>query len=159
MDTTITAEPQSPLALNAWARESLGVASKWARFLAIVGFIGCGFMLLMGLFAGSLFSTAISDMPETRSSAFFRSVGGVGLGIMYAVIAVLYFLPCLYLFRFAEKSKTALLSSSEDILAESMNNLKKMFKFLGWMMIVVLSLYGVLIVCVVILAMIGGISR
>jgi hypothetical protein len=158
MDTNTATQPQSPLALNEWAKESLGVASKWARFLAIVGFIACGFMLLMALFAGALFSS-VGDLPETKSTSFLRLVGGVGLGIMYALIAILYFFPCLYLYKFSDKTKTALFSNNEDILANAMDSLKKMFKFLGWMTIIMLSLYGVLIVCIVILGMMGGISR
>lgn len=158
MDLNTATELRSPLTLNDWARQSLATASKWAKFLSIVGFIACGLMLLMALFAGAIFST-LDNYPETRSNAFIRTVGGVGIGILYAAVAVLYFFPCLYLYRFSEKTRTALFSNNEDILAQSLDNLKKMFKFLGWMTIIMLSLYGVLIICLIILGMVGGISR
>jgi len=39
-------------------------AGKWGKFLAILGFIFCGLIALVGLFAASLFDT-ISSMSGT----------------------------------------------------------------------------------------------
>ncbi len=118
----------------------LGETARWAKFLAIIGFIFCGLIVLGALFAGSVLSGA------------FGRLGGMGGGLsvliggVYAGLALLYFFPCLYLFNFASKMQVAIRSNDQVQLINSFRNLKSCYKFLGILMIVVLSFYALAII-------------
>ncbi len=59
-------------------------AAKWARFIAIIGFIFCGLMVLVGLFAGSMMATMMG-------SAFggYSAIGGGVFTVIYLLFALL----------------------------------------------------------------------
>ncbi len=114
--------------------------AKWAKFLAIVGFIMAGFMVIMGLFMGTMMSTLGSGMGG--------DVPGFPMWIMsaiYILFAILYIMPMLYMYRFATKMQTALLHENQTVLTSSFENLKSLFKFAGIMTIIMLALYAVMI--------------
>ena len=99
---------EEKLSLNDLAIEALRESAKWCMFLAIVGFIGIGFMILAGGFMMVAMST-IANNP---------AFGGVPLGglkayigLIYIVIAALYFFPIYYLYKYATGTKRALESS------------------------------------------------
>jgi len=71
------------------------------------------------------------------------------LAAFYVVIAVIYFFPVYYLFKYAKGMKQALDSSNSELLSDSLVYLKSHHKFLGIMTIVILSLY--------LLAIVGGV--
>lgn len=144
-------EDQNKLSLNDLAIDALRESAKWCMFLAIIGFIGIGFMILAGL----VMSAAMSALPD--NPAFGGAMGPLGsikayMGIMYVVIAALYFFPIYYLYKYAVGTKRALQSSNSDVLTDALVNLKSHHKFLGITTIVVISLYIVIIIGVVIFA-------
>ncbi len=83
------------------------------------------------------------------SAAAMSTVGGAFLSIVYVLVALLYFFPCLYLFRFSTRMQTSIRSNDQRLLNSSFSNLKSCFKFMGILTIVVLACYF--------LALIGGI--
>jgi len=108
-------------------------AAKWANFLAIVGFVGLGLMVLLGL---------VVMLLGTSMPGFSAGGAQIGvLGIIYLVMAAIYFFPTLYLYRFAQKMKVALNSTSQDNLELGFENLKSFYKFIGIFMIVIISIY------------------
>jgi len=135
------------LSIDPISKGHLGEAARWAKFLAIIGFIGCALIVLAGIFAGSIF-----EMYGTRYEGFDRDtrVSTKGLGavaaVFYVLLALLYFFPCLFLFNFASKMKSALLSNDQEILNSSFQNLKKTFRYVGILTIILLSLYLIILV-------------
>ena len=123
--------------------------ATWAYFLSILGFIGLGLMVLMGLF----FGTILSSMPGGDPYSELGFSGGF-VGIFYVIIALIYFFPILYLFRFAKKMKDALRGNDNVELTAAFSNLKSHYKFVGIFTIVILSLY----VLIFIIAMLVGAS-
>ena len=119
----------------------LSEAAKWAKFIAILGFIFCGFMVLGALFAGAMISTAMSDAFGGGSA-----IGGGAFTIIYLALAALYFFPCLYLFRFASKVQVSIRNNDQEVLTNSLQNLKSYFKFLGILFIIIISLYILVII-------------
>jgi hypothetical protein len=118
-------------------------AARWAKFLSIVGFVFCGLMIIIGIFAGSIFTFIFSRMnPE--------GFGGAGVGVFFTVIyillAALNFFPCLYTYNFATKAQTALRNNDQEQLNLSLKNLKSLYRFLGILMIIVLGFYAIAIV-------------
>jgi len=111
--------------------------AKWSKFLSIVGFVMMGLMLLFLGFAGTTMSTMFA-------SSYGRSTGGgFAQFIILAAFLLIYFFPCLYLYKFATKMQVALRSNDQETLNSSFENLKSCFKFMGILMIIILAIYAV----------------
>ena len=134
----------SSLVINADNARYLRETGRWAKFLAVLGFIFCGLIALFGFFFTSMMTT-LSRMqaPGTESLGVLNNFGGFFAGL-YIGFALLYFFPCLYLFRFADHMKIALLEQNQARLDSSFANLKSMFKFLGILILVVLGFYALI---------------
>lgn len=123
--------------------------AKWAKFLAIIGYIGIGFLVLFSLFM--LFGmTALAGMLDALPLSL--------MGIIYLLMALLYYFPVNYLNTFANKTKRALAENDQDEINLAFKNLKSMFKFMGILTIVVLCLYALIIVVMIPAAIISGLS-
>jgi len=129
----------------------LQTTSKWATFLAILGFIGTILMTLCGLLMTVLGGT-LSSLTNTPGNPIGTAILPF-MGIFYLVIAFLYFLPSLYLFQFSEKTKKAINNNNQELLSIGLGKLKTTFKTLGIMTIVMIGLtiigYGALIIFIV----------
>jgi len=130
--------------------ESLGylnTAAKWAKFLAILGFIGIGIMVLAGLAMGLL--TAFSGAIQSASHFPFP----IGIfGFIYIIFAALYVMPVIYLNNFSNNISRAVAFRETAILTEALLNLKRHLKYIGIMTIVIIATYIVGIVGVMIYA-------
>jgi len=126
------------LQIDSIAYSHLKETAGWAKFLAIVGFVVSGLILLAALFAGSLFSS-VSAMPS--------SVAGLMI-VIYVIGAVIAFIVSLYMYKFATKMKVALMNNDQEEMNMSFANLKLVFRIYGIIMIIYLA--------IIVLAMIGG---
>ncbi len=124
-------------------REQLSEAARWAKFLAIMGFIGCGLIVIIGICLSLFFSYLNSSISSryTYSEGAFRSGRTSFIWIFYIIGSVLYFFRCLFLYRFAVKMKSGLHERNEEEMTESFRNLKRLFKYNGILTIVVISIY------------------
>ncbi len=124
-------------------------AAKWAKFLAIIGFVVCAILLLIAIFFSSLFTSSLSEISsETGTSSNLESI----IVIIYAVvIVILYFFPLFYLYSFSAKMQTAISHNDQISLNASFRNLKSCLKYMGILTIIVLCVY----VLVIIFAMLG----
>ncbi|HEX2534502.1 MAG TPA: DUF5362 family protein [Chitinophagaceae bacterium] len=113
---------------------------KWSRFLSIVGFILCALMALLGLSFGAFMSYFGSGAGNPEAAAV-ATAGGLTSTITLILIAVLYFFPCLYLYRFSVRMRHALNGNSQQDLNDSFSNLRAAFRFVGIITMVVLALY------------------
>jgi len=131
------------LSIDPMSKAHLADAARWAKFLAIMGFIVCGLIVIVGIFAGSVLESFSSTRRYEGFDSNVEMTRGLGIvaTVFYILIAVLYFFPCLFLFNFASKMKTALLSNDQDVLNSSFQNLKKTFRYIGVLSIIVLSFW------------------
>jgi cellulose synthase/poly-beta-1,6-N-acetylglucosamine synthase-like glycosyltransferase len=123
-------------------QESIGhlnTIRKWSMFMSVLGFIMLGLLVIIGLIAGT-FLTAFNG-------------GGRGAGlpesiiiIFFLLIAVIYFFPILFLFRFSKHTASAVETLSKEELYKAIKNLKSYFVYLGVLIIVGLSFYLIAIV-------------
>jgi len=102
----------------------------WVRFLSILGFIGCGLLVVGGLIMG-----AAGALTEELGAA-----GGL-IAFLYVVLALLYLFPALFLYRYADAIKDLAASSNEDSLANALTQQRKFWRFAGVLTIVLLCLY------------------
>jgi hypothetical protein len=142
-------EPTTPINLfdlqfDSQSGAYLGEAARWARFLAILGFIGTGLLVIIGVFMGTTMSGALSSM------GVMGGLGGGMIAVIYILMALLYFFPCLYLFRFGSGVRTATRNNDQQSLVSSLKNLKSCFKYFGVLSIIIMSLYALAIIAMVI---------
>jgi hypothetical protein len=132
-DSQLTLTPASVAFLNETAR--------WAKFISIVGFVGLGFLVLVGLFAGSIFSMIPQEMDTMGSAGLMKGFGAF-FGFMYIGMAILYFFPLYYLFQFSVKIKRAFQTNDIPVLEQSFEYLKSHYKFIGILMAIMLGFYA-----------------
>lgn len=109
--------------------------AKWSKFLAIIGFVFIGLVLLILLFAGA-------GMSSLMSSTYGSAMGGLVGTVVFGAMMLIYLFPCLYLYKFATKMQVALRNNDQESLNKSFENLKSCFKFMGILMIVILAIYA-----------------
>jgi hypothetical protein len=115
----------------------------WGKFLAIVGFVLCGLFVLLGFGASAIFSS----LGSYYGNAF--SGNTVFLGVFYALFSLLYFFPCLYLYRFSVKMKLAIATSSQELLVESLSQHRRMYRFVGILTIIAMSIYALALLIII----------
>ncbi|OLY91084.1 hypothetical protein SAMN05444008_11862 [Cnuella takakiae] len=132
-------KPQQPIYLNDESRSYLLETARWGRFLAIVGFVMLGLGVLAAIIIGLVMATQLA--PFTNAT-FTGSILPVVFPMVYALLAALYFFPCRNLYRFANKTKTALVVNDQETLTQAFANLKSLFKFVGVLTMVLLGFYA-----------------
>lgn len=108
---------------------------KWGKFLAITGYIGIGLMLIFSLlliFGMGMFGNLYPN--ET----------GIMIGGLYFIFCLGYLFPIHYLYKFSTEVKEGLQSTNQPTILSGFENLKSLFKFMGIMTAVLLSLYAVI---------------
>lgn len=118
------------------ARDYLMTTSKWASFLAILGFIALGLMVIssLGMFAaGSMMDSAMEEAMRSSGNINAPSgmFSGAVMGGMYLIIAILYAIPVYYLYKFASSTRAALETNHNETLTVALRNLKSHYKFIG----------------------------
>ena len=109
-------------------------ASRWTMFIAIMGFILLGLIIVIGLIAG----TFLSAFNAGNSSL------GIPEPLMYVifiVLAVIFFIPIHFLFRFSKLMETAVTTLDKHIFHKAIKNLKYYFAYIGVLIIIVLAFY------------------
>ena len=72
------------------------------------------------------FGSIVGAMGQYNGMAAIPGAFGT---VMYLLMALLYFFPVMYLFKFSTKLKEALESNNSQVLSESFTNLKSHYKF------------------------------
>lgn len=136
-------QPAVQMQITQEAVSYLLTTAKWAKFLAIIGFIVTGFLMLAGLVIAVFFGTYSRELGSTGMMAYFSSGS---IGIVYIIMAFIHILPVLYLNNFSNGATRAVRSGSTERLTYSLRNLKRFFKFTGLLLIVLLVIYLIVIV-------------
>ncbi len=112
---------------------------KWAMFFAILGFIFLGLMIIIGIAAGTFLSAfkssdAVSAVPE---SLFI---------VIIVALALIYFFPVLFLFRFSKHTAIAVQTLAKEELHKAFKNLKAYFVYIGVLVIIALTIYVIALI-------------
>lgn len=121
--------------------------AKWGKFLAVMGYIGTGLLVLLGV--------GVTLMGGAFSELFPGGAGGVNIGavgLVYVALGALYFFPVYYLHQFSLKIKQGLTSQDSQDVTTGFQNLKSLFKFMGICAIVVLSIYALVFFIIIVFA-------
>lgn len=112
---------------NAASKSFLLESAKWAKFLAIVGFVMIGLMILVMLIGVAVASGAGLAMGP----ALFMAI----------LMGAIYFFPAYFLLLFATNVKEGLVAEDVDKVTLGFQNLKRMFLYIGVLTIILLSIY------------------
>jgi len=117
----------------------LNTTRKWTMFLAILGFILIGIIVIGGLVTGlflSVFKTQNSNIGITESLLF----------VVFIVIAVIGFFPYFFLFRFSKHTSSAVKNLDKQELHIAFKNLKTYYVYIGILMIILISIYVIAVI-------------
>lgn len=124
---------EKELKITTNSEKYLKETGSWGLFFSILGFLMVGFLFI----ASVIVSIAFSIFPNEK----FPANMGVILGVVYFVLAIVYLIPIIYLFRFSSTMKKALMDRNEEGLEYSLKNLKSHYKFVGIFTIAFIALY------------------
>ena len=123
---------------------------KWTQFLSILGFIAVGLLLFLGVF--------MLIISFFRSPFQYDQFGMIGpfMWIFYLLFALIYFFPVLYMYQFSRYAKQSLVQigsgeSSRELMAHAIIYLKKHFRYIGILTIVILAVYLLVIIGAIII--------
>ncbi len=130
--------------------QSLRQTKPWVRFLSVLGFFFTGIIVLFGIFLalgagmmGSIASTPLAGVPL------------VLFGLLYLAIGILYIIPNVFLFRYANGIQKALGTEPVNGIEIALRNQKSFWKFVGIFALIVLIIQAVVLVLVVIIGIAG----
>lgn len=112
----------------------LNTTRKWSMFLAILGFIIIGVLLIMGLFTGTFLSIF-------NSGDIGSGVSGELILVLIFLFGVILFFPVYFLFQFSKHMANAVQSLDKHEINRAFKNLKSCFVFIGVMVIIIMVLY------------------
>ena len=133
------------LTIDPVIKSHLSETARWGKFLSILGFVICGLIVLVGLFFGTLFSSLVSRSEVSYEGNISTGSFGAMAAVMYIIVAVVYFFPCLFLYRFSTKMKTALNGNEQIDLTLAFQNLKSLFRYVGVITVILLAIYLIVI--------------
>jgi hypothetical protein len=138
------------LSIDPVTKSHLNDAAKWARFLAITGII----LLIFGLVMVILFVTVLSNsgymtytVNGTQQEVMPPAVQ-VGYIVSMLIFFLIAFFPMLFLLQFAGRMKKALNGNDQEALNVSFMNLKRYFRYVGIITIIVLAIYALAFVII-----------
>ena len=143
---------EHPMHIDKVSENYIKSTGKWARVLAILGFIVVGIMVLGSFSMGSILR--LYGVSENNPMTGAMSVG---ITLFYLMLAAVYFIPILYLFRFSDYAGSAIRLKDEDSLRNAFRYLNAHYRFVGIMALVLIGFYVLMIIAVIIFgAAFGG---
>ncbi len=137
------------LTIDEEAKGHLLETARWTKFIAIMGFVFLGLLLLAALAMVAGFSQ-MSELSGLGSSF------GIGMALMYCLIGLLYFFPVFYLYKFSVLIRPAINSGNQTLFNQALSYKRKMFKFIGILFLVILGLYAIVFVFGILGVLIGS---
>jgi hypothetical protein len=133
----------------------------WVKLMAILCFMLGGLMVMGGLafLAFGLFgSSLVAAMGDQGSqlAGIGGAIGGAVIGLVYAALGAIYFVPGFKLWNYASTIEDLLKDRAVVTLEKALDYQRSFWKFVGVFTIVMISLYVLLIVGMVIFAGIAG---
>lgn len=138
MEDNLHVENGENLVIDWRSKEFLKETAKWTKFLAILGFVGIGLMVL-----GSL--VMLFAPSSLMSNGDFPFGGKIFMMLLYLAFAVLYYFPIFYLYQFSENTKKAIENNDNNAIRDAFEFLKSHYKFMGILTIILLSFYAIII--------------
>lgn len=136
----------SPTSLSADDADQIHATAKWAKLVAILGFVFLGILLIIGALAGSFMGRAIamSAAITGQPMPFDPALLGLLYGLIFLVVAIIYFFPTLFLYRYATRTLRALRNGFDPAqFSQGVGAQRSFFAYIGILMIILVGLYAI----------------
>ncbi len=134
---------------------SLRKTRPWVLFIAILGFIGAAFMLLASipvfLGGGMMGMTGFEGADAGLGMAGTGMM--IGMGVIYLLMGVIYFMASLYLLRYASAIKRAVTGLNIGDLESALEAQASFWKLVG-----ILSIVSIILMLVFMVIGIGSLA-
>jgi hypothetical protein len=120
--------------------QNLHSASKWMKFLSVLGFI------FLSLISIGLIIFAIATSSKSKYSAGSFATGPI---ILIVIISdLIYIFPIIFLFQYSSYLKSFFITRNPIDLDNAFSKQKLYFKYIGILVIVILSIYLIVLIFV-----------
>ena len=126
---------ETPLQITPEGRYFLISTSKWANFIAIIGFVMLGIMVVISI-STFVLTPVMGEFQDFQAIPFPLYF----FGMIYLVYAVIGFFPYYFLYTFAKKVRKGLETGDQSIFDTGLLNLRRLALFVGVLMIIALSM-------------------
>ncbi len=123
--------------VTAGMMDSMRSIKPWTKFLAVLGFVFVGLMVLLG--AGFMLFASMFPHQKNMFPSF--------MGFLYILFSILYFVPAFYLYKYSSAIADFLRSNGAGDLESALSYQKSFWKFVG-----ILTLIGILLAILAIAA-------
>lgn len=151
------------LTLDHESIDYLTETARWGKFLAVVGFVSCGLIVLVAFALGAFLSSSIvSNIPNLSNQVgtnAFGVLGGAMIAGIYSIFAAIYFFPCLFLYKFSVRMKAALNTNDQVKLNHSLKAQKFLFRYVGIVTIIGVALGVIEILVIGVVALVAVVSH
>lgn len=121
----------------------LNEVAKWSKFLAVIGIILCVIGAVLSFFIPSVIMEIPPNDTLSPSLSGWQYFGIIGVSLL---IAIVFFFPFLYLYKFSETVRQSLETGSQEGFEKGVKYLKFTFRFLGIMAVILISLYSLIFI-------------
>ena len=130
------------LTIDPATKSNLFETARWARFVAIVGFVFLILMVFVGIYSTLTINRFEDDYREMGGLGSTGMMGsaGAGVAVIYIFMAVIWFFPLFFTLRFANQMRSALQNNNQELLSAAFQNLKVCFRYLGIITVIFLVL-------------------
>lgn len=143
-------QPENQFVNNPEINDYLGESARWGKFLSILGFVGIGLMLASAFFFIFIFS------PPEIAGIPYMGIAYKLPGFFIFIFALIYFFPVYYLYMFSVKTSQGISTGNITATTAGFRNLKSMFKFLGVLALIILSIYAIILMFTVPVALLSA---
>lgn len=131
------------------AIQKLAGTKPWVRLVSVLSFIGSGFTMLMAA-AMFMIGTLGSFAAAGRSGAALPVGFGLGLSIIYTIVAIVQLYPGVKLWKYASAIARLMQSHSDEDLVQALDQQRGFWRFIGIIIVTFIAIYIVTISVVII---------
>jgi len=131
------------LCIDEQSKTYLKEIAMWGKFLAILGFIKFGFLLI--------YAIVFPLISHKLESHFDYDLPVIAITLFFLFMAALVYFPSNFLYCFAHCTKRALKQGDQDIMRHAFQSLKAYYRYVGILLIIMLCMYPVVIITAIII--------
>lgn len=136
MENEMDLQDEIKVRLTPLAESFLLTATRWSKFLAILGFVYSGFIVILSFSIGSIMSIAAATNPMAMAG-----FPAILVSVIYLIIAVVSFFAAFFMYNFSVKTQRGIKLREEYSIESGMKAMKNYYMLMGILAIVGLSLF------------------
>ena len=119
--------------------------ASWAKFLAVAGFTFLG-IFIVGVLAVAITILATNSYMENTPHAYSYVPGTIGWLYVWSslTLALIYFFPLYYLYRFSVRMKQAIPENNHVALVDAFRFLSRHYTFIGVLTLAMMVLLAIM---------------